>query len=225
MEQLKNKTIIQQTITSRIVEKLRTDILSRQIPVGTHIKVNEIAERYGVSNMPVREAFFTLAAEKLIEMSPYKGAVVLPVDKRFITDIYEIQGALEELINVKAMPLLAPEDINQLEQMNRLMQAVEDSSLGYQEYLRFNEMFHKLVYEKCPNTFAVERWKYYYRLIYTLWINYEHGYDRIVEACTEHDELMTAFKRQDVEAVRRVMRIHTGHAKENFLQQYEQNNL
>ena len=96
MEQLGKKAIAQQTITSQVVENLRRDILSKQIPAGSHIGVKEIAERYGVSNMPVREAFFTLAAEKLIEMSPYKGAEVLPINRQFIADIYEIQGMLDK---------------------------------------------------------------------------------------------------------------------------------
>ena len=210
-----------QTITSQVVANLRREILSKQIPAGSPIKVNEVAKRYGVSNVPVREAFFVLASERLIEMSPYKGAVVQSVDKQFITDIYEIQGTLEGMMNVKTMPMLAPIDIQQLNLLNQQMQAVEDTPLGYQEYLRLNERFHELVYEKCPNTFAVERWRYYHRIISSLWINYEHGYDRIVEACDEHNELIAAFESQSEEMIRSVMRIHTQHAMENFLRQYE----
>ena len=221
MDRLKTRTIIQQTLTSLVIESLRRDILSKQIPSGSHIKINEIAERYGVSNMPVREAFFALASERLIEMSPYKGAVVLHVNKQFIADVYEIQGTLEGMMNVKTMPMLSPNDIQQLKQLNQQMQAIEDSLFGYQEYLRLNESFHEQVYEKCPNTFALERWRYYHRLISALWINYEHGYGRIVEACEEHDKLVAAFERRDTEAVRSIMQIHTKHAKDNFLRQYE----
>lgn len=218
------KTIAQQTITSQVVENLRRDILSKQIPTGSHIGVKEIAERYGVSNMPVREAFFTLAAEKLIEMSPYKGAEVLPINRRFIADIYEIQGVLEELMNVKTMPLLSPDDINQLKQINRQMQSVEDTPFGHQEYLRLNEMFHELVYEKSPNAFAAERWRYYHQIIRMLWTNYERVYDRMKQACEEHSILIEAFEAQDAEAVRRVMFMHTDHAKETFLRQYAGDN-
>jgi len=224
MEQLGKKAIAQQTITSQVVENLRRDILSKQIPAGSHIGVKEIAERYGVSNMPVREAFFTLAAEKLIEMSPYKGAEVLPINRQFIADIYEIQGMLEELMNANTMPLLTEEDINRLKQMNRQMQSVEDTPFGHQEYLRLNEMFHELVYEKSPNAFAAERWRYYHQIIRMLWTNYERVYDRMKQACEEHNELIVAFEARDADAVRRIMHIHTTHAKETFLQQYSRYN-
>ena len=218
------KTIAQQTITSQVVENLRRDILSKQIPAGSHIGVKEIAERYGVSNMPVREAFFTLAAEKLIEMSPYKGAEVLPINRQFIADIYEIQGMLEELMNVNTMPLLTEEDMNRLKQINRQMQSVEDTPFGHQEYLRLNEMFHELVYEKSPNAFAAERWRYYHQIIRMLWTNYERVYDRMKQACEEHNKLIAAFEAQDADAVREIMHIHTDHAKETFLQQYSRHN-
>ena len=59
------------TLASKVTERLREDILSHKIEAGSHITIKNIAEIYGVSPMPVREAFRILEGENLLEVSPY----------------------------------------------------------------------------------------------------------------------------------------------------------
>ena len=72
------------TIASRVTEQLREDIINKIIEPGSRITIKEISERYGTSNMPVREAFRTLEGEKLLEINAYKGATVQQINQNFV---------------------------------------------------------------------------------------------------------------------------------------------
>ena len=61
------------TVAAQVTERLRSDIINKNIEPGSKITIKEISERYGVSNMPVREAFRTLEGEKLLEIIEGKG--------------------------------------------------------------------------------------------------------------------------------------------------------
>lgn len=62
-----------------MADQLRDDIVSHRIKPGSRITAKEIADKYGVSSMPVREAFSMLCGENLLEMNPYRGATVIAV--------------------------------------------------------------------------------------------------------------------------------------------------
>ncbi len=55
------------TIAARVTEQLREDIINKIIEPGSRITIKEVSERYGTSNMPVREAFRTLEGERKIQ--------------------------------------------------------------------------------------------------------------------------------------------------------------
>ena len=78
-----------------IVEALKVEILSGNIPVGTEMTQNELAESLGVSRMPVREAFQILARDGLIELEQNKAAVVLGVNEKTIREHYQNRAVLE----------------------------------------------------------------------------------------------------------------------------------
>ena len=65
------------TIANRVADQLRDDIVSHRIKPGSRITAKEIADKYGVSSMPVREAFSMLCGENLLEMNPYR--VMTPI--------------------------------------------------------------------------------------------------------------------------------------------------
>ncbi len=59
-----------------VYESLQNAIISEVIEIGTHLRQEEVAERFGVSQTPVREAFRRLEAEGLVEHAPNRGVIV-----------------------------------------------------------------------------------------------------------------------------------------------------
>ena len=80
-----------------IYDYLRKAIIKGELPSGTQITDSELAERFGVSRMPVREALRKLEAEGLIERKPGKGTVVTGITREEIAHIFAIRKAIEGL--------------------------------------------------------------------------------------------------------------------------------
>jgi DNA-binding GntR family transcriptional regulator len=76
---------------------LREAILSGEIAPGAKLVQEDLARRYNMSRIPLREALRTLEAEGLVEAAPYKGARVRPLEAKDIDDLYTLRGALESL--------------------------------------------------------------------------------------------------------------------------------
>lgn len=91
------KRISRATITEQLEGALRVDILTGILPPGSRIRASEMAERYGVSATPLREALQRLAGESLVELDPRLGATVAHMSERDLRDIYGMLARLDSL--------------------------------------------------------------------------------------------------------------------------------
>jgi DNA-binding GntR family transcriptional regulator len=89
------RRISRATITEQLENALRIDIQVGILRPGQRIRPNEVAERYGVSATPLREALQRLAGESLIDLDPRLGARVAPMSQRDVRDIYEMLQLLD----------------------------------------------------------------------------------------------------------------------------------
>src|SRR5262245_907604 len=84
------------TRTERLVELLRLDIVKGALPSGSRVTEESLAERYGVSRTPVREALRLVARESLLSYTPRAGYFVHPINLDEMDDLYVIRCAIEE---------------------------------------------------------------------------------------------------------------------------------
>ncbi len=80
-----------------VLEELRGAIVTGAIAPGERLFQVELAERLGVSRIPLREALRTLHAEGLISIEPNRGAVCRPLEPKDVADLYTVRLALEQL--------------------------------------------------------------------------------------------------------------------------------
>ena len=208
------------TLAERVTVQLRNDILNRQFEVGERITIKEISEKYGVSNMPVREAFRTLEGESLLEINAYKGATVLMLDRVFIQEVYGILRALEGLIYETAVPNMDAQTIAELRDWNRQIRTVITESGRKDLFVQMNGEFHDRIIALGTNRKAKEMYRYYHSLVKSLRQNYMPGYERCCKACDEHEELLNAFEAQDLVRLREAVDSHSRGAMADFLSQY-----
>ncbi|MGI6076350.1 MAG: GntR family transcriptional regulator [Pyramidobacter sp.] len=86
------------TMKEQVYLNLRNEILSGHYSDGQQLLQKDLAEKYKVSRIPVREALNQLASEGLVKLIPYKGAVVASFSLEELHEIFEIRYALESLI-------------------------------------------------------------------------------------------------------------------------------
>ena len=85
----------QRTISQQVAARLRDLIIEGKLPPGTPLRVNPLADRLGMSAMPVRDALKLLEVERLVESTPRRGAVVSALSEEDIEEIYAMRSALE----------------------------------------------------------------------------------------------------------------------------------
>ena len=88
--------MITATRSERLVETIRLEIVRDQLPAGSRVTEEALAERYGVSRTPVREALRVLARESLLTYVPRTGYIVASVDLAAMDDLYTVRVAIEE---------------------------------------------------------------------------------------------------------------------------------
>ena len=83
-----------QTLREKILESIREAILKGTLKPGERVSEPELAERFGISRTPIREAFRQLESEGYLEVIPRKGAVVASLSERDVMEFYAIKSIL-----------------------------------------------------------------------------------------------------------------------------------
>ncbi|PKH12481.1 GntR family transcriptional regulator [Pseudomonas sp. 43NM1] len=132
---------------SVIEETLRSAILDGRIPCGSALRQQDLADLFGVSRMPVREALRQLEAQALLNVIAHKGAVVAPLVQGDAAETYELRILLESEALRRSIPLLTNADIELAAGYIEEMETQHD----YSEMGRLNRLFHMTLYSKAPN--------------------------------------------------------------------------
>lgn len=98
-----------------ILETMREAILLNIFEPGTRLRQEELAEIFGTSRIPVREALRALEYEGLVQSEPHRGFTVTSVDPDDVDEVYELRVLLEGEAVRLAIPLLTDEDMRELE--------------------------------------------------------------------------------------------------------------
>jgi DNA-binding GntR family transcriptional regulator len=130
------------TIAEQIATALRQEIVSGQLPAGTRLPQLEIAQRFGVSTTPVREAFGLLQRDGLVQIDTHRGVTVFLPTIQDLIEHYEIRMALEMLAAEKAAERFQPQDAPPLAVILDEMFATDDAA----HYVARNHQFHLSLY-------------------------------------------------------------------------------
>ncbi len=149
--------IVQEPIFEIIVKRLRADIIRGLYPPGAPLRMQDIADKYGTSLMPVREALHRLTSEELVVMHPRRGASVYPFDSKKAREIYDLRKVLMGHAARLAVPNLTPEDIRALAALIDAMEAtIGQKDVDMVRYLDLNDQFHKRLYGPCGNATLIK---------------------------------------------------------------------
>ena len=87
--------LVHKTVAAAVSDALRQRILNGNLLPGVQLRQDAIAEEFGISRIPVREALLQLEAIGLIKINPHRGAVVLGLSVGEVEDIFELRAQLE----------------------------------------------------------------------------------------------------------------------------------
>lgn len=197
-------------------DRIRNDIVHGVLPFGSRITIDDLATRYGVSHMPVREALRDLQVEALVVIEPNRGARVRPVDLKFVENLFEMRVALEGMLIRQAAQRCTVADVATLNEIqDRLEQAIVDHR--YPAVIAENHNFHRAINGLSDNPDSVSIVDRHWTFIAALWHQYGYGPDRFSGVSNDHRHLITALKQNDVEAASIIMSAHVVKARQNLL--------
>ncbi|EJL85390.1 transcriptional regulator [Polaromonas sp. CF318] len=188
-----------------VAELLRQRIFSRELAPGSWIDELKLAEEYGISRTPLREALKVLATEGLVTMKVRRGAYVTEVSERDLTDVYHLLALLESdaagVVATQATP-------SQLKELQGLHEELEKAAGNRERFFEINEAFHMRLLEIANN-----RWRdqMVADLRKVMKLNRHNSLlksGRIEESLAEHRAIMQALAAHDAEATAQRMREH-----------------
>jgi DNA-binding GntR family transcriptional regulator len=138
---------------------LRSEILRCEITPGSQLVESHIAQRYGISRTPVREALKRLMQDGLIESSPRRGYSVTPVTIRDLQEVFSLRIILEGEAAALATPRVSNRRLDELDELLSSMLRKQDQSFvdnsERMAYISDNTRFHKLIAEASGNLHLV----------------------------------------------------------------------
>jgi len=140
------------SLADRIGEAIATGVY----PPGGKLDEVELAERYGVSRTPVREALIQLGAAGLVTLRPRKGASVTQISPLRLVEMFDVMAELESFCARLAARRASPEEQAQLRATHLACEEAVKVN-DPEDYYRRNESFHHMLYQLSHNDFLQEQ--------------------------------------------------------------------
>jgi len=199
-----------------IEQRLRNDIVAGGLPFGSRLVIEELASRYGVSHMPVREALRILHGEGLVVIEPNRGARVRPIYRGFIEDVFDMRCAIETMLARRAAERREPAHLEALRRSASELEAFVDRG-DYASVPIANRAFHRAINDAARHPGALPIVDSHWLLLAALLKRYGYGDDRFSRVIEEHQHLIQAIERRDSHSAATLMGAHIEKAKNNLL--------
>ncbi|WP_349959436.1 GntR family transcriptional regulator [Rhizobium sp. ZPR3] len=187
-----------------IFNELQDEIESGQLAPGSVLKQELIAERFGVSRQPVRQALNRLLGSGLVVRRPDRSLAVALLSEREATELTELRAILEVAAMEQSAPLLSPSALRKAERLNDELFAEYDP-LQIEE---LDHQFHRTLYSGCKNTRLLGTIEALRRESRRACLHQKHGAQERTEFFEEHAAIVAACARQDVSAAVQHLRRH-----------------
>jgi DNA-binding GntR family transcriptional regulator len=198
-----------------VADALREAINNGELEDGAVLNQAALAEHFGVSRVPVREAMRQLQAEGLIDTRAHRLAVVRSLDLERIIEICDLRAVVEGFVIERAVPEIGPEELAAARRVIAEMEAEQEHS----RWLQLNARFHTTLYQPSGAQTSLElieqlrvRGERYVRL----WSR-GTGIHRRDEAGAEHDEICRLVEAREATAARRAVEAHIAHTRERLI--------
>jgi DNA-binding GntR family transcriptional regulator len=189
------------TLNDRAYDEIRKGLISGEFRPGQVLVIRTLAEAYGISTTPVREALQRLVAERLLEMQQNRSIAVPYLSVERFEELVRIRTALEGLAGELATAHIRKPHIQRLNRLRK--DAAEAIAIGDgRAYVAINQKFHFLIYENAASPHLLH-------IIQDLWSQVGPFFNRLFDdmdyvghANDEHDKITSALEAGDASAVR-----------------------
>ncbi len=199
-----------------IVQSLLADVFQGRLRAGQHLVTQQLAQRFGVSHTPIREALISLAGIGILDLLPNRGAVVRPVTARDVREICQVRRVLECQATRSACGRI---DLGELHDVaDHLRRLRSQAAASWSDFIRsareVDSRLHDLIAGSCGNAFLAKelsRLKTLFRAFRDVsYTRHEarNDHHRLREEAGEHLAIVEALLAGDGRAASRAMAQH-----------------
>lgn len=135
------------TAADHVADRLREAIVKGLIEAGTALRQDDLATKFGISRMPIRDALRLLEAEGFVSIHPTRGTFVSLIDTGEIREIFILRQLLECAALRDAFPHLTAKV---LDDADHILDLIEEST-DFSQWGMLNLEFHMILYRPCKN--------------------------------------------------------------------------
>lgn len=208
------------TLREKILETIRDAIIAGALKPGEKVAEPELAERFGISRTPIREAFRQLESEGYLTVIPRKGAVVVSFSEKDVEEFYAIKSILEGYAARRACENLTQRELDKLQTVNaKLLHLADDGD--FKTFFKVHNDFHDLFIRAAGN-----------EKLYDLIMNLVGKFQRLRTASLslpgrmhisveEHEKIIAAFRQKDAELAEQLVRKNAEYGGKVLMQSTE----
>ena len=203
------KSLSPKALYVEVAELLRQRIFKRELEPGSWIDELRLAEEYGISRTPLREALKVLAAEGLVTMKVRRGAYVTEVSANDLADVYHLLSLLESDAAGVVATKATDAELAELQKLHKALEvAAKPGKANTDQFFALNEQFHMRLLAIANN-----RWRdqMVADLRKVMKLNRHNSLlktGRIAESLVEHQAIMAALLARDAGRTQERMREH-----------------
>jgi DNA-binding GntR family transcriptional regulator len=179
--------------TDLVAALIRELIITGELTPGEQLRQRDLAQRFAVSQTPVREAMRRLESEGLLTCDTHRGFTVVAPDDGRLEENFQIRAALESLGASLAARKIDAGGLARLRDLNDGMRKLAEDDPGYAE---LNREFHFTIYEYARSPLLLS-------LMRLLWASL-HGGPQVLrthaESARQHEQILSALARGDAAA-------------------------
>jgi DNA-binding GntR family transcriptional regulator len=194
-----------------IVMQLRNDIVTGAIPPGASLGQEALAERFGVSRMPIREAIRYLETMGFVTIEGNKRTRVAELSLEDLIDIYDMRIALESIAIQAAMPFLTNAQIDDAARIHETLKSSDPLEFGLH-----NQAFHMTLYRPCNRLRLLAQIDNLFNAADRYLCISKAPPEQRQKSDAEHLELLEICHRRDADAARKCLVKHIGDARAVF---------
>ena len=202
-------TLAPRALYEEVAESLRQRIFSRELAPGSWIDELKIAQAYGISRTPLREALKVLATEGLVTMKLRRGAYVTEVSEQDLTEVYHLLSLLESDAARSVAERASSEQMAQLAALHASLEAAATPGQEDREtFFRINEQFHMRLLEIAANRWSLQTVLDLRKVMKLNRHNSLLKAGRVAQSLEEHRAVMAALQARDADAAAARMQEH-----------------
>jgi DNA-binding GntR family transcriptional regulator len=194
---------VAETSTVRVRDELQHAILEGVLKPGERLRAEALAQRFGTSRTPIREALLQLEAQGLVEVEPNRGAVVRAFDRDDLLDLYAVRALLEPAAAARAATRIDDDGIARLE---ALCDAAQHATVD--EQIAYNEDFHRIIVEAAGSRRLTVAMRAASGIPRAFRSRFWDSEEQRAESLLCHRRLVSAFRVRDAQLAEAVMRMH-----------------